>query len=176
MNKFKLLFFVGGTIIMIVVMAITGKDLKTPVTPIGIFDLELAATGKDVQIILSSWGQVQEKDLIKMAKYNTYWDFIFLFFYSGLLYLLCYRFKNVYRPETSFAKAGSWLAKAAIAAGVLDAIENICMLQSLNNSSANWLPMLTAICAGLKFTILIIIILYLALSGVLGAYSKVRPA
>ena len=76
---------------MIYVMASTGKSLKNPATPLGIINLELAGNATNVQNILNAWDNDISKnsDGIADAKKNTWFDFIFLLFYSSLFYCLC---------------------------------------------------------------------------------------
>ena len=83
--KLRLIFFfLAGSLVMIYVMAKTGQPLKTPVTPQGILNLEFAYNSDKVDGIVNNWASI---NTVTAAKQNTWLDFIFLFFYSGFLFL-----------------------------------------------------------------------------------------
>ena len=174
MNKLLIPFFILGTIIMIAVMLTTGKPLKTTSTPGGIVNLEFAYNKDKVDSVFNAWGINTASSKINIARTNTYWDFLFIFFYSGLLFLASRRFSGIYRENTGFNRAGKLLARLAIVAGVLDVIENGCMLQTLNGSSHHFYALCAAVCAGIKFTLLTVVVLYVFISLPLSAYAKFR--
>jgi hypothetical protein len=174
MNKLLLPFFIAGTIAMMVVMNKTGKPLKTPATPQGILNLEFAYSRTHVNTVLTAWQSGTAATVIPAAKTNTRWDFVFIFFYAGLLYLLCNRLSRIYKTGSGFEKAGRWLAYAAIVAGLLDVVENACMFIAMNGHVQHALAMATTICAATKFTLVIIALLYCLLSLPLAAYAKIR--
>lgn len=174
MKKLLLPFFILGTVVMIIVMATTGKPLKTPATPSGIVQLEFAYNTKKVNQVFQSWGMGSDHSQIETARINTYWDFLFIFFYAGLLFLSCSRLSGIYRDGTGFNKAGKLLAKTCLAAGGLDIIENGCMLQSLGGNSSNFFALTAAICAGLKFTFLLLAVMYILISLPLSVYALFR--
>ena len=60
--------------------------------------------------------------------------------------------------------AGKSLSKAAYVAGVLDLIENKFMLDSFAGSFSDTTLLITNLCAGAKFLLLIVVILYIVIS------------
>ena len=70
-------------------MAKTGAVLKTPEASMGILNLEFAYNTSKITPILFSWESINSVDIITAAKNNTYWDFVFLFFYALFLLYSC---------------------------------------------------------------------------------------
>lgn len=156
MSRALLLFFAAGTVVMIFVMAISGKSLKTPSTPHGIIDLEFAYNNSQVEKVIQAWQSVQESvDRIHIAKQNTYYDFLFLLFYSPFLFLCCKALSN--DKNKRFAKPGNIIAKGALVAGLLDVLENLGMLQSLNGEISNNIATFTFAASVLKWLIVLIV-------------------
>lgn len=172
MKKLLIPFFVIGTIAMIIVMGNTGKPLKTCVTPSGIVNLEFANTAAKVNNVFTAWEINTPASKIPAAITNTYWDFVFIFFYGGLLFLCCRKFYSIYNPTSFFYKAGEMLAKAALAAAALDVIENLYMLKLLSGNITNAFAVTASLCAKLKFILLIIAVVYVLISLVLSAFAK----
>jgi hypothetical protein len=166
----KLLILAVGTIIMLVVMSKTGAPLKTPATPIGILNLEFASNTESVNVILLAWQKTTATDNIKAAIINTMLDFIFLLFYSLFLNGLCYNIAS--KLIGMLAITGKIIAKAAFLAGVLDVIENMGMLLSLNNHLNNTIVMVTFIAAAIKWFIVLVILLYIIVGGLTMLLNK----
>jgi len=137
-------------------MAKTGAVLKTPEASMGILNLEFAYNTSKITRIFYSWSSINSVDIITAAKNNTYWDFVFLFFYALFLLYSC---KKIAKLNES--KIGFLIAKGALVAGVLDIGENIGMLATLFNQPSNTIAMLTTILATIKWVLVIIAVLYL---------------
>lgn len=172
MKKLLLLFFLAGTLIMMLVMARTGSTLKTPATPMGILDLEFAYNLSKTQTILNAWAPTSQLDNIAVAKTNTWWDFIFLFFYSVFLFLACKKIASNYK--TAVAKAGNIIAGAAIAAGILDILENAGMLLSLHGHGSATIAFGTTFVSVIKWGFVLIAVLYLLIGLVAWANKKIK--
>ena len=84
-DKMCLPLLVAGTFIMMIVMAKTGATLKTPATPKGILDLEFAYNQTKITTVMTAWTDNSSINNIRVAKENTWFDFIFIVFYSLLL-------------------------------------------------------------------------------------------
>lgn len=169
MQKLLFPFFLIGTIAMMVVMAKTGATLKTDAAPMGILDLEFAYSPNKTTPIINSWIQT---DNISAAKVNTYWDFLFLFFYAGFLFLACKKIAtNINGPA---AKAGNLIAKAAILAGFLDVFENAGMLLTLNNQGSSAIAFATTFFSVIKWGLVIIAVLYVLTGLLVLAYRKIK--
>ncbi len=172
MKKRLLPLFFIGTIVMIVVMAKTGATLKTAATPHGILDLEFAYDTAKTSVVLNAWAPATDLDNIAAAKTNTYFDFLFLFFYSIFLFLACRRIaQNVKGPV---GKAGNAIATGAMLAGLLDILENMGMLIALGGHISGTIAFLTTFFSVLKWALAIIAVLYV-LTGLLAlGWQRIR--
>jgi hypothetical protein len=169
MKKLLLPFFLVGSLAMIVVMAKTGATLK-PATPHGILDLEFAYNTTKTAEVLKAWAPANGLDNIAVAKTNTYWDFLFLFFYAGFLFLACKKIASKISGPVS--KAGNHIAKGALLAGFLDIIENIGMLLTLCNQGSYAIAFVTTFVSVIKWGLALIAVLYV-LTGVIAlAFRK----
>jgi hypothetical protein len=165
MKKYLLLLLLIGTIIMIVIMIKTGATLKTAVTPKGILDLEFAYNSTKTTTVTNAWAANNIVDNIAAAKINTYFDFIFLFFYSLFLFFTC---NKIARFSTgAFSKAGLLIAKGALLAGILDVAENAGMLVTLSGSALSSVAFITTSCAVIKWGLALLAVIY-CLAGLIG--------
>ena len=170
MKKLLLPFFFIGTIALMVVMVKTGAILKTPEAPMGILNLEFAYNTAKTTPIINSWASINKADVITAAKNNTYWDFLFLFFYAGFLFLACK--KIAAKTAGSFSKAGNAVAKGILLAGFLDIIENAAMLLTLNDQGSSTIAFTTTFVSVIKWALALIAVLYV-LTGLLAlAFRK----
>jgi hypothetical protein len=170
MQKLLLPFFLVGTVVMMLVMAKTGSTLKTPDTPLGIIDLEFAHNIHKVKSVLAAWAPTPELDNIKLAKINTWWDFIFLFFYSGFLFLTCK--KMAVKIKGPVAIAGKMIAKGALLAGFLDILENAGMLLTLNDHSSSTIAFATTFVSVVKWGLAAIAVLYVLTGLIVFTFRK----
>ena len=168
MKKLLLPFFLIGTIAMVMVMNKTGASLKTESTPMGILDLEFAYTATKTSNIITTWKQTEN---IHVAIANTYWDFLFIFFYSGFLFLACKKIAANIKGQV--AKAGKIIAKGAIFAGFFDVLENTGMLLTLNNDGSETIAFLTTFFSVIKWGLVIIAVLYLLTGLLVLSYRKI---
>lgn len=162
------------TVAMMLVMILTGASLKTPETPRGILDLELAHSISRVNVILNAWSPatIHDTDNISNAKSNTGYDFVFILFYSLFLLNAC---NALAASFTGIAYAtGKLLAKAAIVAGVLDIMENIGMLFTLNEWVSSDIIFITAVFAIAKWILVITIVAYLLIALPFYLYRRSR--
>ena len=159
-----LLFFLTGSLVMLYVMAKTGQPLKTPVTPQGILNLEFAYNNDKVNTIVYNWTSINTVDTIAAAKQNTWLDFIFLFFYSGFLFLTAKRISGLF--DGGFGKAGIFISKAALLAGFLDILENAGMLLSLSGSGSNTIAFCTTLFSVIKWGLALLAVLYVLTGGI----------
>jgi hypothetical protein len=143
MKKYVLPVLFIGTMLMIVVMTKTGATLKTAATPNGILNLEFAYNTAKTNTVVNTW---MPNNNIDTAKNNTYYDFIFLLFYSLFLFLTG---KKIAAIKNS--KAGLLIAKGALAAGVLDIFENTGMLYTLSGNTSESVALFTTIFSVIKW-------------------------
>ena len=169
MKKLLLPFFLVGSLAMIVVMAKTGASLK-PATPHGILDLEFAYNTTKTAAVLNAWAPINGLDNVAVAKTNTYWDFLFLFFYAGFLFLACEKIAEKIKGPVS--KVGNIIAKGALLAGFLDIIENAGMLLTLSNKGSDAIALCTTIVSVIKWALAIIALLYMLTGLLVLAFRK----
>ena len=170
-NKITWIILFAGTLAMVYVMRETGKTLKTGTTPKGILDLEFAHNSEKVEAVLNAWSVKGDTgSAIDDAKRNTYFDFIFLLFYSSFLYCSCILLGRSGSIPT-IKKLSVFFAIAALLAGLLDIMENIGMLQSLDGKVSDSIAIFTTFCAGIKWTLVILVILFL-LTGLIAIVSR----
>jgi len=163
MQKYSILFFLIGSLTMATIVTIQGESLKTKDTPLGVLNLEFAFNSSHTQYVLAAW-HPKIKDNIEVAKKNTWLDFIFLFFYSIFLFLAC---KAISRSFGGlFGRAGKFIAKGAILAGLLDIIENIGMLLTLSGKGSDTIALCTTICSVIKWALALLAVLYVITAGV----------
>ncbi len=157
-SRLTIPFLFAGVAIMIYIMMKTGVPLKTDTTPKGILDLEFAYNKQLTDKVLTAWS-VDGKT--EAAIQNTFWDFLFLFFYSLFLYKVCKAIRGEFIAGTWKNKAGNYFANAAIWAGVFDIGENLFMLQTLGGNGNDTVALITSICAGVKWALVALVIIYI---------------
>lgn len=174
MKKINWLFLVAGTFIMMFIMASTGRTLKTSATPLGILNLEFAYNSHKVNTVLDAWspGRSNGTDNIRVAIKNTWLDFIFLFFYSLLLFYACMIISGTF--SGFLQKLGLLLAMGALNAGLLDIAENAGMLISLNGFTSNSISMFTTICSLIKWALALSALAYVLLAGPYFIYKQMK--
>lgn len=148
-----------AAIIMTIVMQWQGSDLVNETAPMGIVNLEIDRPVSRVQDVIAS----NTKSDWYM---NISLDFVYIFFYTAFFYLASLSFHKKERPLFK-GKSGKWFIKLSIAAGVLDVIENLSMLWSLNSGpsvASIWIARHASI---IKFGFLAILIIALLTSLIL---------
>lgn len=156
MKKYRLLLLMTGTLVMVVVMAKTSASLKTPATPKGILDLEFAYNTAKTTAVMSAWAPNNSINNISTATNNTYYDFIFLLFYSLFLFYTCKKIAGITNN-----KIGVPIAKGALSAGFLDIFENTGMLITLSGNSSGTIALCTTIISVIKWALAITAVVYL---------------
>ncbi len=149
---------------MMVVMSKSGAVLKTATTPQGILNLEFAYNTSKTKNIINAWQLSSQPDKLQAAINNTFYDFVFLFFYAGFLFLACKKIAATIKGPV--AKAGNYIASSALLAGIFDALENTGMLLTLYGHTSNSIAFLTVIFSVIKWVLAIIAVVY-ALTGIL---------
>ena len=157
-NIIKYLLY--GTLIMVIIMQYSGHPFISPTTPGGILSLEFADTKTKIQSIYDAWQatNIRGRTNIAQARINTYWDFVFIFFYSALFFF--WNWISAQNPVNN-KYLGKAAALLAIIAGTLDVIENLGMLKSLNGNILDATADMTSLCATIKFSLLGISVLIL---------------
>jgi len=153
------------TLAMMFLLLETGKTLVSPYTPLGIVNLELARSKSSVRNILNIWstpnGHGNEIDNIKVARQNTYWDFVFILCYVVFFILSARHIKSWFHKRSFWATVSPTIMICCISAGILDILENIGMLASLHRYIQTWVIYSTFLCSMLKWVLVGLILLYL---------------
>jgi hypothetical protein len=135
------------------VLALSALDarLRTPASPHGIVSFELAGDRAAAARMLEAWGD----DGRRAAAHSLRLDFLFLAAYAPGLALLCgAAAERARRRGSRLAAPAALVAWAQLAAGGLDALENLALLRVLGDAAASgaW-PALAAACAWPKFAL-----------------------
>ena len=134
--------------VCLLALAALDAPLRTPAAPRGIVSFELAGDAARAQRILESGGADGRARAARILAL----DFVFLAAYAPGLALLCAAASDRERARgTRLATAAAVLAWGQLAAGGLDAVENLALLRILGGgTSAAW-SVLAAACAWPKF-------------------------
>ena len=155
MRVLRWAFFASLSLILMLQLRGLDEPLQTNDTR-GIVAYELAWSQPRSAAIISDW---QHNDAIEAAKVSLGVDFVFL-----LAYPLMFSFGAallVRAPtSTSFHRAGTLLSKAVLLCIPLDATENLALWHMLDAGASDALAHLAAICATLKFTLVIVTALW----------------
>jgi hypothetical protein len=160
-RKRALVLLLVAAIGISMVLAVVGGPLVTQNTPRGILDYEFANTAAAARAVQTAWGPAG----IAAAQRQTLIDFAYLLVYGPLLSIATGLAVWVWaRRSTLFGWIGVALSWGGLLASVLDAIENIAMLNTLGRSITESLTQLANICAYAKFGIIVCGMIY-ALMG-----------
>jgi hypothetical protein len=142
---------------------------------VGIVPFELAEDGREARRILAMWGPSGRK----AARTSLLVDYVFLVLYSALLALACLYLGGHAddRHVGWLATAGVLVAWAALAAGLLDAVENTALLRVLHaGQPANATVSVAHWAARVKFVLVSLCVLYLLIGIGLLALAPANPA
>ena len=153
-----LVVLVAGSVAFSVWLAEQGRSLRGPAAPYGVASFEFAWSRENAAEMIDDW-----RPVLEIARRQVQIDFGFLVFYPLATSLACAmlaesRFNG--RPAT-----GVFLSWAVLAAGPLDAAENLALLHQLNHGAADTAARVAACCAGVKFALVLAGFGYLALVG-----------
>jgi len=167
MSKYFFTVIATGTLLMIAVMNITGKPLKTAATPLGILNLEFARNSQQATEIIHAW---QPGNNIAAAEKNTIYDFLFIFFYTIFLMQGCKMVATRY--SGAIQQTGLLLSSCAIAAGLLDVLENAGMLMTLHGHINDGITLFTVIASVIKWILAALCLLYFIIFGVTAIFKN----
>ena len=162
-EKRKPLFFafLALTLVIFAVFRVLDTPLRTPAAPNGVVSFELAGNLETATRIINSW----DARAGLFAGFGLGLDYLFMPFYALALSLGILLAAG--RHPGAFEKAGAWLGWGALAAALFDAVENYSLWQLLlGNLQEDWAN-LAAMCATIKFGLLILGLAYALLGWVL---------
>jgi hypothetical protein len=124
-----------------------------------ILDLELARTPENARSVIDDWGR---NGVLDDARCDIYIDFGFILFYALFLALVCASAAS--HLAGRWRRAGTVIAWAMLAAGVLDMLENAGMLFTI--AGTHTLAPIVFVCAAAKFELIAIGILFVFVAHV----------
>ena len=159
-NLRLILAFLAPTLLILFLIQRHGAALMNEKAPYGIVSLELAGKATEAQSIVDSW---KKEGKTTTALGNIRLDFLFIPFYSILLYMTCGSLATIHpaRPQ----RIGTGIAFGCLLAGLFDVFENVCMMASLNGKGGSVTAAATSALATAKFSLLVIALLYIAFSS-----------
>lgn len=163
---------------MAAMMQVIGAPLKTEAAPMGIVSYELAGTPDNAFKILTSWELPRNNNepLIKSITPKLYAAFglglDYLFMPSYALALALGVLLALGRHKGWLALLGVWLGWGSLAAALFDAAENFALWKILLGDYVSLWPGLAAVCAAIKFALILLGLGYAVFGGIL---PKRRP-
>lgn len=148
---------VGAVLVMAAVLRPLDKRLQARV-PLGILALEFAWSGARARALLAAWHGLEG-----VIRRQTCWDYLFLLCYPLALSLACAMLSAA--PANPLPTVGAWVAWAALAASPLDAVENLALLGMVRHGATEARAKGAAVCAGLKFAVVLAAVGYLCAGG-----------
>ncbi len=142
------------TLILFAVFRALDAPLRTAAAPNGIVSYELAGEIKPAAEILASWNERAQL----FAAFGLGLDYLFMPAYALTLSLGILLAAS--RHTGGFAKLGAPLGWGALLAALFDAVENFSLWQFLLGDFQKLWPSLAAFCAIIKFTLLLLGIIY----------------
>ncbi len=155
-------------LLLSLVLAPLSSPLTTEAAPYGIVSFELAGSADRAARIVDSWSPAARERAMLIQGL----DYLYLFVYSAWLSLACTRIRR--RHGGWFARIGSGLAWAVLAAGALDALENLALIQILMSGASEGWARLAWASAVPKFVLVLLAAAYLLLGIGALVWSRIR--
>lgn len=140
-----------------------------PVNSKQIVAFELAKTPEAAADIIKHWTEI---DAIGKAKKSIYLDFVFLVMYSFSIALGCLVLSK-FTENAFLIQSGLWLSRVIMIAGLSDVIENLAMLKTLSGVITIQMTAVAYWFAILKFSIVIVSMLFVAGCLLFGVIRRV---
>jgi hypothetical protein len=148
-----------------------GAALGTEAAPLGIISYELAGDVPTAQAILDSW----DAQARVRAGFSLGFDYLFLLLYSTAIAIACAWAAGEWRDRgRSWASFGLWLAWGQWLAALLDGVENAALWGILASGPVSPWPQVARWCAVVKFTLVIVGLLYATWGGAWAALGRVK--
>jgi hypothetical protein len=150
----------GGLLTCLLIMVIfawSGRPLQTQAAPDGIVSFQAAGSLEKSSAILSSW----DENARLVAAFGLGFDYLFMPVYAITLTLACLATgETLQQVGRRYSNLAIWMARAALLAAGLDAIENLALTIMLLGQPANPWPLVAMICANSKFILLFLALIY----------------
>ena len=154
--------FLALTLTMFGVFNILDQPLRTSAAPNGIVSYELAGSPENAQAMLTSW----DENARLFAAFGLGFDYLFMPAYA-LALSLGLLLAGSAKPAW-LQKMTAWLGWGVLFAALFDAVENYALWKILTGSVNSSFPLIAAVCANIKFVLLILGLLV----AIAGAFIK----
>jgi hypothetical protein len=162
-------FLVLLTLLVMTGLQLLGKPLITDVSPAGIVSYEFAGELELAQDMIASWGDEGQI----YAGVNLGLDYLFLVAYGLSIALGCVLVaRNFLERFRVLLVVGVVLSWGQLGASVLDAIENYGLIRVLLGSNQEIWPQVARICAGPKFFIVALGLVYVLAGALFAVFTK----
>lgn len=118
---------------------------------------ELAKTVEKATAIMTDWSAEARDNFLQ----GIYADFLFIIGYTGLFFSGC-RYTGLLSKHYILRKAGNIFSWMAPVAGICDVLENTGMLYTIKQETVSWVVHFTYDMALIKFSLLFIMALFMA--------------
>ncbi|MBI3960937.1 MAG: hypothetical protein HY328_19165 [Chloroflexi bacterium] len=162
--------FVVSLLLTAVVAWLMAAPLTTSHARFGIVSLELARFSEVAERVIGSWTAEQQAQ----ASAGVWWDFVWLICYSTAISLACVWAADVWQRSDFLVKIGYALAWLLWLAALLDAVENVALLQMLGGATQTPWPQISYWCALVKFDIVILGLTYTFGGGLTWLWRNAR--
>lgn len=159
---------IAAALCMVILQGINAP-LRTAAAPQGIISFEFAGDGATAQRILAAW----DGSARVYAGFSLGFDYLFMPAYASALALACRLVRGAWRAR--YQRLGQWgggLALAQLAAAIFDAVENLGLWRVLTGASGDTWPRLAAICAAVKFVLIVLGLVYSLTGAGLALWSR----
>ncbi len=157
------------TLLVMASLQVLGKPLITEVSPAGIVSYEFAGELGLARNMIESWGDEGQI----YAGLNLGVDYLFLVAYGISISLGCVIVaRNLSERFSVLSMVGVILAWGQIGASVLDAVENYGLIRVLLGSNQEIWPQVARMCAGPKFIIVALGLVYILVGALISIIIK----
>lgn len=172
LQKRTFILLLALTLVLMVWLRILDRPLQTPAAPQGIVSYELSGTLANAQAIIDSWGAEGRV----YAGLSLGIDYLFMLAYAGAIGLGCALIGGrLSSRRKRLGALGGLLAWGLIVAGLLDALENFALIQTLLGSTETmWPPIARGSAVG-KFLLITLGLLYALIGGGIALFSGRVP-
>ncbi len=151
LHQQRLIFLILFVLTMLVMGTLTWMERPLAKAGASMIQFEVAGTQKNAQTIMAGWGE----DNRPLARQQIYVDFVFLVLYPLTIALGCGLAARQFSPISWLVTVGPYLAWTQLAAGLLDAVEDVALLRLLQGLQNPSLPLIARWCALPKFAMII---------------------
>jgi len=169
LNPFFSKFFVVSFVLTVAWFFFMRYEIH-PLTSEEIVRFEFAGTPEQAEKIVSEWSL---KGWVPLAKHSIYLDFIFLFLYTSCLALGSLTFPSL-TGKASLMNWGMRFYRLSLYAGLADFMENLSLLEILYGEQGTFFPGVAWIMALTKFSIIILVLLFLFRCIIQWAVSRIN--